>query len=481
MNNKNIHTYFWILTIAFLIILTLPRLLMDGMFLDGVLYSAISHNFAKGYGDFWHPHFSKLIYNFFDQQPPLFFAIQGWFFRIFGDSIYVERAYSFAFCILNALLISIIWHLIFINNNKLKKYCWLPVLLWIIIPVCNWGFCNNIIENTMSCFCLTSIVFSMLAINEINKIKAYTYLLFSALFIFLASLTKGFQGTFVLTFPFIVSICTNKISLKKGFLYSLLLLIIPSLIYFILLQNKEIYDSLTTYLKNRVINSIRNVSTTNCRLYLLYRLFTELLPSVTLCLIIIYISYRKKKNLNIFIYKKELLTFLLLGLAGSLPLMITKEQRGFYLNTSFPYFAISLTLLIVSEFEFLLNILLSKHKIVKIFKIFSIVFLIASIILSANNFKKTGRDKELLHDVYALGKIIPHGSIICANPEMLHEWTFQSYMIRHFYISLNLNLRDNCKFILIQKEKKYQVPENYHETKINLKMFRLYENKDIQY
>lgn len=473
MINKKIHLYLWIFTLGTAIILILPRLLKDGMFLDGVLYSAISHNFARGYSDFWHPHFGKVIYSFFDQQPPLFFAIQGYFFKIFGSNMYVERLYSFLFCILNIIAICVLWNIIFKYNSDLKQYSWLPVFLWIIIPVVNWGFSNNIIENTMSFFCLVSVILSLLAFNSKNLYSTYLYLLFSGVFIFLASLTKGIQGTFVLTFPFILALTDKQFNLKKGIFYSTILLFIPTLIYFFLLQDKEIYKSLSTYLHNRVINSIKNVSTVENRFYLLYRLFTELLPSIIISIIILAASYIRKKNIVLLKFKKETLAFLLVGLAGSLPLMITKEQRGFYLNTSFPYFSIAISLFIVSEIEYLFKLLTNNLTIIRLVKIVSVVIFIVGIYLSINSIGKFGRDKDLLNDVYTLGKIIPRGDIICVSPKIVTDWTFQSYMIRHYYISIDPKVDNSCKFLLIKKDEKINLPETYQKINVPLKKFTL--------
>ncbi len=113
------HFPFWTFTAAVLVALVLPILLQDGMFMDGLLYACVSKNLADGHGTFWFPHFSKAMHTFFDQQPPLGFGIQAVFFKVFGDSIYVERGYSFVMAILNAILISVLWKTVFKNESKI--------------------------------------------------------------------------------------------------------------------------------------------------------------------------------------------------------------------------------------------------------------------------------------------------------------------------------------------------------------------------
>ncbi len=93
MQNKQ--TPFWLFTVALLFALTLPVLVQDGMFQDGMLYAGIAKNLAGDRGSFWALHFSPTLFNIFNGHPPLAFGIQALFFKILGNSIYTERVYSF--------------------------------------------------------------------------------------------------------------------------------------------------------------------------------------------------------------------------------------------------------------------------------------------------------------------------------------------------------------------------------------------------
>lgn len=53
-------------------LLLIPTLVQDGMFLDGITYSAISRNMANGIGSFWHPHYTETLYPHFNEHPPLY-------------------------------------------------------------------------------------------------------------------------------------------------------------------------------------------------------------------------------------------------------------------------------------------------------------------------------------------------------------------------------------------------------------------------
>jgi 4-amino-4-deoxy-L-arabinose transferase-like glycosyltransferase len=89
--------------------LILPVLIQDGFFMDGLLYTCVAKNQGNGIGSFWFP-ISDATWNVagkttFHEHPPLVFGIQSIFFEVLGNSMYVERFYSFLTACITALLI----------------------------------------------------------------------------------------------------------------------------------------------------------------------------------------------------------------------------------------------------------------------------------------------------------------------------------------------------------------------------------------
>src|SRR6185295_6157561 len=100
-----------------------------------------------------------------------------------GRSYYIERLYSLFMAVCDAVLISSIWKLIFRDKPEHKKLSWLPVLFWIIIPVCFYSIINNLVETTMSLFVLASVYFAMKAME---KKRVILFLMLSGLMVFLS-------------------------------------------------------------------------------------------------------------------------------------------------------------------------------------------------------------------------------------------------------------------------------------------------------
>jgi len=87
----NITLFFYLAIAALFMLMTGFRLFAEGMFVDGVTYAAISRNLANGLGSFWEPHFSATLDTQFHGHPPLALGMQSLAFRVFGDSLLVER------------------------------------------------------------------------------------------------------------------------------------------------------------------------------------------------------------------------------------------------------------------------------------------------------------------------------------------------------------------------------------------------------
>jgi 4-amino-4-deoxy-L-arabinose transferase-like glycosyltransferase len=448
------------------------------MFTDGVLYAAVSHNLAKGMGSFWHPYFNETMFPFFHQQPPLTFGIQAIFFKIFGDSRFVERGYSFMTMLITSWLISCLWRIIFYREEKVRKIAWLPLIVWIIIPVCLWSYSNNLEENTMGVFSLTSVILIYRGLRVLKY--GILYMVLGGICISLAFLCKGFPGIFAVTLPFCYWLTKRSVSFIKMTGYSLAIFITIACIYAILLSNESVRDSLTAYLNDRVINSIKNVATTGNRFFLIERLFfIEFLPPMGLS-IIFYLLFNKQLSFNAEFIKREkadLILFALIGISASLPLIITREQREFYLVTSLPYYAIVFAMINAGALSEKISHINVQWKSFKAFKILSILFFTCTLIYSFSLTGATGRDNEQLHDIYLFGNIIPNNTTIRVFHETWQDWGLHNYLVRYFNISMAEDTSSKYKFFIVDRNLHKLIPPEYSKITLNTLEYDLYEKK----
>ena len=477
MSLNKIRNYpFLLITISLFIVLIVPTLIKDGMFLDGVNYAAISKNLANGIGTFWQPHYTKTLYTSFHEQPPLVFGIQAIFFKLLGNHIYVERIYSFLTGILTLLLIIKIWNFIH-TKFKSKQLNWLPVSFWIITPIVFWSYSNNMLENTLGIFCLASIFYIIKSILA-NTRQSVLYIFLASLFIVAGFLSKGFVALYPLSTVFIYWLVFRKLSFQKMLILSVLIFFIATLILsLIMIIQHDAFKNLSTYFNQQVIKSLsgaREVS--GGRFNILNRLYKELLPVIFISMIFIVIKFRKNKALILHDSSvlNNFLFFLFIGISASLPLMISPKQLGFYLVPSIPYYAIGFGSLIMPILINWINKIDISKRGFQMFKMISIISLAGAIVISISQVGKTGRDKVKLHDIYKIGKVIDNGSLISVSEYICKDWWLIAYFSRYFYISLDCK-NTNHEYYLYNGNSDICLSANYSECLMQLKRYRLFK------
>lgn len=432
------------LTFLMIMLLLLPVLMRDGMFMDGIQYACVSKNLAIGKSTFWEPYlgptWNKNGNPSFLEHPPLVYGIQAGFFKILGNSRFTERVYCLTMALLSGLLLALTWRLI-----QKRSLDWFPVLLWFLIPVVFWSYQNNLQENTMGVFTLGAIYFVLKSAIT----SGYHRILFAFLAgcaVFCASLSKGIPGLFPLAAPLLLWISTRKIRFLPAFMISILILSVVILMYITVLQDPKAYQNMKFWLLNRVFSRMDHDPTTSYRLDSLWRAFTELLPSIALALIVV-LSTRKEKKKEDTVNQSYRWFFLLVGLSATLPLMLSMVQKGFYLVPAFPFFALAIALVAAPSADVLQTRILQSMRSRKILISTNFIILIGTLVLTISRINEPHREENTLHDVYQLGTLIPGESTIRTDEATYDDWAFQLYLLRYFDISFNPSDTANAYYL----------------------------------
>lgn len=469
---------FGFFVISVLAALLLPQIFREGMFMDGSLYSAVAVNYSRGEGTFWAPHFSKVTMGFFHEQPPLMFGILGICFKIFGENLLTERFYAFIFFLIGLRVFLAIWKNIFSENQWLIRWNWMAVLIWVIIPNTTWVAIHNLEENTMLVFVLLSIFFQ---VKIFYQKKSNTFLLSSlaGISLFLAFLTKGFPGLFPLIFiPLHFIFFRENYRQKSIYLKSFftLIFVLSTLIAFVFIIPPASIQ-LNAWLNDRVLNSVKHVSNTSHRFEIIFDLLMQLVPVFVLFPVLWALKLLKKLH-SIQMdsqQKKHMLFFLLVAISGSFPLIITREQRGFYLATSHPFYAIFFALLLSPFFTTLQRENWTKFKL-KLFHSVSILALFVSIFLMFYLRKIPKREPGKWNDINKVTSMLPYGSYLVYKGDMWNDWDLQTGLIRKKYITLTSD-STKSNYLLIVADQKTEVNKNYSEIRSDFQYYRLYKRK----
>ncbi|MCX6302665.1 MAG: glycosyltransferase family 39 protein [Bacteroidia bacterium] len=464
-------TYFYIAVAGIFLIIISPSLLSEGMFMDGMMYATMSKNLANGLGTFWQSHFSEIIFPSFINHPPLAIGLESTFFRIFGDSRFVERFYSLFAILLTGLIIVKIWK----SLGRKSSTGWLPLLFWIAMPSVTWASVNNMLENTMGIFICLSVLFFI----KSQKNNRILFLFLSGFMLSFGFLTKGFVTFFPLSFPFFYWLFTRKCTFWSVVSDTLLILFssaLPLVLLFLFIPGYR--ETLPDYL-TVTFGLIANEATKASRFYIVFRLLMELLP--LLGMIMIFLLYCRKKKLPLNQLSSNLhlaSSFLCLGLSGVLPIMITRVQSGYYLLTSLPFFAISLSLMIIPHVETLMERINSNPFYYKLLTISGITLLSTGIILSVCFSGHINRNKDMIKDMRVITAELPEGITVNILPDMWTDWNLHTCYARYKNISLDPDLNNKHGYLLIRNSLNSDTLNNGFE-KIELKTteFELFRRK----
>ncbi len=471
---------FVLFTLTVVLALLLPALLQHGMFMDGVQYAIVAKNLALNKATFWMPYlsssWSKMYSNYFLEHPPLVYYLQSKFFIVFGVGVFTEKIYcffSFAIC---AFLIYKIWDLIFKENQILKPYWWLAVLLWFITPSVFWSFGNNMLENTVTITVLSASYFALKSIYS-NRFNLF-YIFIAGGFVFLGSLSKGLPGFFPITIIICSYFLLGKPNLKRTIVYTFVLIIIPTIIYFLLFTfNSEAKESLTFYFKNRLLNRLSEAHTVENRFSILFWLFTDQLVNIALC-VLLFLVFKAKLFVNE-LSKSEnrlILFFLLYGLCGVIPLCFTHVQRAVYFVPALPFFGIGLAVFLVKGLNILITKIKDDH--FKIIRSGVIVLFCITLLYSVSLIGKTGRDEKVLDEINKIGSVIGKDKVIGTTNDIYEKWDYQFYLLRYYNITLEPYPNKQQDYKLFERENVKDLEVNYEKIDLGLENYILLKKQN---
>ncbi len=425
------NTPFWLLLIGLFLILVSKNLLTEGMFLDGVTYACISRNMACGLGSFWNPSYTQTIGHVFHSHPPLAFGLEALFFKVLGDHWWVEKLYSVLAFLFIGLLIALIWKR---TTNNLR-WAWLPLLFWLVMPLATWCATNNMLENTMSVFVLFSVYLMIVGYQRNHKI----WLFLSAVALLLAFLSKGFTGLFPLVFPILYCAFDQKRKWIQGPIDSLILLVSIAVfagIMFLVCPGS--FGYIKDYIRLQVIGGGLYEATASSRFYIVFTLLQQLLIPYVIAMALVICKARSKVNSKVFEFPPDkgwFYSFLILGLLGVLPIMVSVKQRDFYMLAALPFFALACGHITLS----MLTLWLPKMTptVRRWMTIGASCIVLLGLVLNVIHFGKYGRDEVLIEEVKQKITESEDNNVIEISPEEYTQWAKHAYYMRYGKISLS--------------------------------------------
>ena len=437
--------------------------LTEGMFFDGLIYSTIAKSLSQGIGSFWNLCFSEG--RPFIGHPPLAMGIQSLFYLLLGDSFYVEKIYSVFTVVLSAFILFHIWKELEMN----VKNFWMVLLLWLLVPTVAWASTNNMLENSMNIFVLLSVWAYLRSLKK----HRFLYCFLSGVMLFLAFLCKGFTGLYPLALPFFYWLFMQDRKIISALQDTLLLLAGLAIVVLLTFTiSSTALQSIETYIKEQVLNSIDHVTTKDSRFFILISFLSDLIIPAIIVFVVFIVGKLKKKVVMDRQHKRLCYVFFALALSGVIPIMVSLKQSSFYIITVFPYTALALGCLMDST---LTNIQFSD-KTTMVFRVVSVSVFLLAIGLNIIFCGIVTRDKEMLTDIHAILPVLPERTTVATSTSMMQDYQFWAYMDRYQGIYIGGNDKQHLYYITMADDK--AVDSCYHYVETGAKNYFLYKKTE---
>ena len=442
----------WLLVFTYIAGMFLPRLVGEGMFADGLCYAAIARNMADGHGTLWTPFFSSsfwLPYNtgpIFYENLPLTFWLQSWFFRLFGDAWWVEKLYCAVVLVAVAALIVAVWRkACAVFNPEWKPLGWLPVLFWYTVPTVIWASPNNQLDYTMSFFSLAAVYFVMPSARP-----QWWHFALGGLLVFVAFLCKSPVGIFPLAVPLVAWLVFRHETFAEAFLANAIVVVSFVIFMVALWLHEPARDWLNQYVNQQLLSALAGKRETTgggwqAHVYILPKIFTENAPALAFGLAFTLLVKRRKslriKQNGLFWF------FLLIGVSGSLPIIISPKQDQLYLLPAFPFFALAIAFLFAPAVSAWSN-LVAYRSVLKKWSVGLWVILAGVLVYSYWLWGTPNREQDVLADMNQAAKIIPTGAKVGVCPSMMPDFVHHCYFQRYHKWELTTDPTQTSYFLI---------------------------------
>ena len=304
-----------------------PYWLQEGMFMDGQIYAAVAQNLADGLGTFWAPVYQPSSTVPYSEQLPMFTGMESLFFRVLGGSVWTERVFMALAWIATAAGIASLQRRLWPERGS-DSALW-NVAVWSSAPLVGWGMGNHVQEMWMAPFTVWAVV----------AMSYSRWVWLGGLLTVAAALFKGPQGLFPLVWlPLVGGL--GLVSRGEAVRRFGIVLVTVLVTAFGLWLWDDAREAILRNAGNRLVRTFTQARavTTADRLWLLGPMLGQWAVLLGASLAVAWIRFDSlRASLD-----RRVLAILALGLCASLPLMVTHEQRDFYVITSLPFVALGL-------------------------------------------------------------------------------------------------------------------------------------------
>ncbi|WP_244490451.1 ArnT family glycosyltransferase [Rhizobium sp. Root708] len=344
---NRVGTILWLLVAIAVCLKVMPDIVRQSFFFDGLIYASIARNLAEGIGTVWEPQFSKALFPVFAEHPPLMMWLQSLLFRVFGDTIVVEKCFSLATFGISLCIMALIWDRLSGRNSAMRRSLPLALVLTVVAGRFSWAFANGMLENLLIVFTSLAVLLVVVAYDDrhsVSAIRRMSFVALAGLATALALMAKGPVGLFPLATPGLYWLCLQRPRIADAIVDSVLLIAVVAVVFCLLWSFEGPRGTIERYVSIQLLTSLSGERGHAGGGLSALRTFVRVLAyPLVAALVISVIGFFSRGAASANTGRREAVRGALflaaVGCSASLPLFVSPRVSGFYFNPSLPYFS----------------------------------------------------------------------------------------------------------------------------------------------
>lgn len=458
-----------LIALCWLIGMFLPRVLIEGMFFDGLIYSSIARNLAEGQGSVWHLVFSErvaplgyFIPNNFTDHPPLVFLTQSWFFRLFGDAWWVEKLYCSIILLCTGGAVVAVWRELYRDDAESQHAWWFALVLWYACPTVLWGYPYNQLDAPMALCDLCAVYCALRALRKEYQNSTLYHIVWSMLAgisVLCAFMAKGPVGLYPLAVPLVLWFAyRSTVQFSRAGFHTVLMLCVLALGGFVLYSHEPARHFMTQYLHNQIggaLSGTRVQELGTSRFDFLRILAIELSPMLLIAgfgACIAWWAHTRKQiqfPLRTSLHYTLIIALSVLAVGASFPIMISLKQSAHYLVPALPLYAMAVASVCLPFVNRWWQSLAGKD--LRRSRGVLILILLVVLAYSSTRFGVPARQGEIIRDLRVLTTLIPPKTVLYAPEDIANNHEIAAYFQRYGHYTIVIGTPTEGTFLLEQK------------------------------
>ncbi|NTF46112.1 glycosyltransferase family 39 protein [Rhizobium rhizogenes] len=479
---RRIVAVLWLIVAIAICLKLLLDIVRQSFFLDGLIYASVARNLAEGSGTFWAPQFSRTLFSVFAEHPPLMMWLQSFLFRLFGDTVIVDKLFSLATFAVTLSVFAITWRRL--NNTDSDVLRGIPVAMafMIIAGRFSWGFANGLLENLLIVFTSIAILLVVSAYDQQQFRRRLGLIAGAGLLTALALMTKGPVGLFPLAAPAIYWVSFGRPTFATAVLDTIVIGAVIVLVFAILWTFEGPRGAIERYVSVQLLTSLSGERGHNGAGFAAIRTFLRVNAYPVLLTTAVLFFGRKVRRPDDEGLRRgrwqRIVFFSLIGFSASLPLLASPRVSTFYFNPSLPYFSAALAVSCVPTLWRILEAL--PDRIILVSQVVLAGALGLSLLFVTFQFGQRSQDASTIENAEKVASIVcskvPCDATVSTCGSVYTDWLLHAYMQRYFRVALADPAATPGEYLLASDDCAIDA-FGYQKTNVDLAEYRLFRRK----